>query len=144
MKRWCAAILGLTCVGALLAGCQRSIFVQEPDLFDAAKRFGLPPQPENDPTLGTTPFLGPVSQPATVIDPDRPPRYLTLREAIAIALESGTIGRQTFVPGAPSFGAGTVTDDMVSFTGSGVIGSDAIRVFALTPALIGSSIDEAL
>ena len=139
MKRWCAVVLGMACVGmALLAGCQKSIFVQEPDLFDAAKRFGLPPQPENDPTLGTTPFLDPVSQPATVIDPDRPPRYLTLREAIAIALESGTIGSQGIrAPGIPN-------DDLVTFTGNGVAGFDAIRAFALLPASIGSSIDEAL
>ena len=79
----------------LLAGCQKSVFVQEPDLFDAQKRLNLPLQPENDPTIGSQPLVGPVSEPATVTNPDRLPRYITLREAIAIALESGTIGRQT-------------------------------------------------
>jgi outer membrane protein TolC len=144
MKRWCAAIVGLAWAWTLLAGCQKSIFVQEPDLFDAQKRLGLPLQPENDPTAGIEPFLGPVSEPATVTDPDRPPRYMNLREAIAIALENGTTGRQAILPGAPALGAGLATDDMVSFTGNGVVGSDAIRVFALTPASFGSSIDEAL
>jgi outer membrane protein TolC len=134
----------MVCAGAVLAGCQKPIFVSEPDLFDTQKRLGLPLQPENDPTAGIVPFLDPVSEPATVLDPDRPPRYMSLREAIAIALESGTTGRQTILPGAPALGAGLAVDDMVTFTGNGVVGSDAIRVFALTPASFGSSIDEAL
>ena len=128
----------------LLAGCQKSVFVQEPDLFDAQKRLNLPLQPENDPTIGSQPLVGPVSEPATVTNPDRLPRYITLREAIAIALESGTIGRQTFLPGAPALGAGLTIDDLVTFTGNSVIGFDSIRAFALTPANFGSSIDQAL
>src|SRR5439155_1759769 len=71
MKRWCAAIMGMACAWMLLAGCQKSIFVQEPDLFDVQKRMGLPLQPENDPTAGTVPFLDPVNAPATVTDPGR-------------------------------------------------------------------------
>jgi outer membrane protein TolC len=144
MKRWCAAILGMAFAWTVLAGCQKPIFVTEPDLFEARKRLNLPLQPENDPKAGTVPFLDHVNEPATVNNPDRPPRYLTLREAFAIALESGTVGRQAIIPGVSALGAGLGIDDLVTFTGNGVIGSDAIRVFALQPAFYGSGIDEAL
>lgn len=138
MKGWCAALVGMALGWTLLAGCQKSPFVQEPDLFDVQKRLGLPLQPENDPTVGTVPFLPPVGEPATVTDPDRPPRYISLREAVAIALEQGTIGSQGIrAPGIPN-------DDLVTFTGNGIVGFDAVRAFALTPATFGSTIDEAL
>lgn len=124
--------------GIVLAGCQKPLFVMEPDLVEAGLRLGLPPEVENDPTAGVVPFLGPVDQPATVTDPERVPRYINLVEAIAIALESGTIGSQTIhTPGVP-------TDDLVSFTAAGVVGSDAIRVFALQPAINGAAIDAAM
>lgn len=122
----------------LLLGCQKSVFIKEPDLFDASLRLGLPLNPEYDPNAGVVPFLGPVDEPTTVTDPERPPRFITLMEAIAIALESGTIGAQsTNSPGVP-------TDDLVAFNGIGVTGSDAIRVFALQPAIDGAAIDAAL
>lgn len=121
-----------------LTGCQKSVFIREPDLFEASQRLDLPLNPEYDPTAGVVPFLGRVGEPATVIDPERTPRFMTLMEAIAIALESGTVGAQSIrSPGLP-------TDDLVNFTGVGVVGSDAIRVFALQPAIEGANIDAAL
>ncbi len=138
MKRLLGAMLWLALLWTVPTGCQKQLFVTEPDLFESGLRLGLPDRPETDPTAGVVPFLGPVADPATVTDPERPPRYINLMEAIAIALESGTVGGQaTRAPGQP-------TDDLVSFTGAGVAGSDAIRVFALQPAISGAAIDAAI
>jgi outer membrane protein TolC len=134
--RWSIYMLGLGLIGlSLAAGCQQSCYVAEPDLVAASKTLGIPPDAENDPTAGIVPFLGEVSEPATILNPDRTPRYFTLQEALAIALESGTVGLQSIrSPGIP-------TDDLVTFTGNGVVGSDAVRVFALQPAAQGAAIE---
>lgn len=125
----------LAFVGLMLTGCPKMVFLQEPDIVEAGLRLGLPPEVEKDPMAGVVPFLGEVDQPTTVVDPERPPRYISLTEAIAIALESGTSGAQTIrTPGVP-------TDDLITFTGTGVVNSDAIRVFALQPAINGAAID---
>lgn len=141
MRRVGAKILlagWLAFVGLMLTGCPKMVLLQEPDIIEAGLRLGLPPEVEKDPTAGVVPFLGPVDQPTTVVDPERPPRFISLPEAIAIALESGTSGAQAIrTPGVP-------TDDLISFTGAGVVGSDAIRVFALQPAINGAAIDAAM
>jgi hypothetical protein len=124
-----AGILGFVLCGLTLVGCQQTCYVKEPDLFEANQRLHMPPDPENDPAAGMRPLLSSMGDPATVVDPDRKPRYITLQETLAIALESGTTGAQSVrAPGIP-------IDDLVTFTGNGVVGSDRIRVFALAPAI---------
>ena len=49
--------------------------------------------------------------PPTVFDPDRKVRYLSLAEAISIALEQGTRG--------PGIGTGTGDDTLIRFNGFG-------------------------
>ena len=74
-------------------------------------------------------------------NPDRKIRYISLAEAISIALEQGN-DRQ------PSRSAsdlhGTYVDTELTFTGSGLTSTDSIRVLALDPAAVGSNIDLAL
>ncbi len=76
--------------------------------------------------------------PSTVINPDQEIRYLTLSEAIAIALEQGNVGSQ------PSSAPGTANDSLVTGQGRGVSGSDSVRVLALNPAIAGADIEASL
>ena len=77
--------------------------------------------------------------PATVLDPNRPARYITLKECIAIALEQGNIGG----PGRLQ-NLGFVNDQAAQFSGRAVGGTDAIRAFALDPAITGADIERSL
>src|SRR5262249_28531406 len=65
----------------------------------------------------------------------------TLAECIALALEHGTVG-STFTA---QTGSGQPANEVLgTFSGSGFIGSDAIRVLALDPATVGASIEASL
>jgi outer membrane protein TolC len=101
----------------------------------------LPPQIDCTPAALDELLAPPPSNmpdPATVLDPDRSPYHLSLGEAFAIALEHGTTGSQfARQPGVP-------VDDLVSFGGNTVFGSDSIRVLALQPARAGTAIEAAL
>jgi outer membrane protein TolC len=72
-----------------------------------------------------------------VINPERPPRYLSLAEAFAIALEQGTTGLG--LQGQPN-------DNLPTFQGpqQGPLDRDSIRVLALEPAVAQSNIEAAL
>src|SRR5262249_23699727 len=74
--------------------------------------------------------------PTTVLDPNRPIRYMSLAEAISIALEKGTRG-------SPALN-GQGDDTLVRFAGAGGLSDDAIRVLALDPALAQASIERSL
>jgi outer membrane protein TolC len=134
--RWKHVVVGLalTVVGAL--GCKQNCFLQECD-YDDYKKFALP-YLECDPKASVEPATGAMPAPTTVKDLDRPDRYLSLSEAIAMALENGTTGTQSVV------NPGFATDNLVTFAGRTVAGSDAIRAFALDPAIIGADIESSL
>src|SRR5262249_39599288 len=70
--------------------------------------------------------------PPTVLDPDRPPRYLTLPEAFAIAIEQGTEGTGQ---------SGRVNEQLPA---GGLVADDNVRVFALDPAVAGAAIEASL
>jgi outer membrane protein TolC len=74
----------------------------------------------------------------TVDDTKREVRYMSLREAIAIALENGTVGAQS--PATP----GLATDTLGGFAGTTVQSADAIRVLALDPAIVANNIELSL
>lgn len=76
--------------------------------------------------------------PATVNKLDRQPRFMSLYEAIALALEQGTIGSQSVR------GAGLSNEELGFFTGTSVGGTDSIRVLALEPAVAGAAIEGSL
>src|SRR5713226_7416568 len=113
------AIVAVALAGVL--GCQKQCFLSERD-FNDAQAIGFPRNLECDPSLSITPPAGAVPPPTTVDDTKRPPRYLSLRETIAIALENGTVGLQSAAT------PGSASDTLGGFSGTGVQSADAIRV----------------
>jgi outer membrane protein TolC len=93
---------------------------------------------EAKPDIIYQPTIGPMGAPPDIYNPDRPIRYMSLAEAVAIALEQGTVGSQS------AQGAGVSTDNLVTFAGRSAGGSDAIRVLALDPAAVGAGIEQSL
>jgi outer membrane protein TolC len=109
----------------------------ETDYLDAHGR-GIPANLECDPKASTIPARGTVGTPTTVDETQREIRYLSLREAIAVALENGTVGVQTAVT------PGTASDTLGGFAGTTVQSSDAIRVLAIDPAVVANNIELSL
>ncbi len=122
----------------VVCGCSQPCFLTEKDYNQYCLLNGLPKELESTYAVTAPPPLSPFV-PGTVNDPERPPRYISLQECMAIALQQGMIGSQSVrFPG--------VAEDLVSFGGpvTGVVGSDAIRVLTLNPAIIGANIDREL
>src|SRR5713101_8696497 len=122
---------------AVALGCQKQCFMCESD-FQHALAMGIPTDLECNPGYSIAPPAGSIAAPTTVDDTKRPARYLSLREAIAIALENGTVGVQN--PATP----GLATDAIAGFQGTAVAGADAIRVLALDPAIVATNIETSL
>jgi outer membrane protein TolC len=126
-------------------GCCRQCFLPECDYRDYVQGIQLPPKLECENIL---PIPRHTPPPATVAAPERPPRYLTLAEAIAIALEQGNIGNenlQIFQVGLRDIlNQNLITDNLVQFTGRTVVGDDAVRVLALDPAILAADIEASL
>ena len=76
--------------------------------------------------------------PATVNALDKKTRYLSLAEAFALALERGYTGFGSIT--SPGF----ANEELVSFNGFNVSGTDSVRVLALEPALTGANVDLSL
>ena len=75
---------------------------------------------------------------AIVANPDRPPWFLTLNEAIAIALENGTVGIENVLS------PGTANDLLGGFATRNVQSADGIRVLAFDPAIVANDIEASL
>lgn len=135
--RWAGRLLGgLLAVGAA-NGCKQQLFLEPADYAEAAKGGNLSFL-ENQPAAAVTPLLSPGPAPATVLDPTRPPRYLRLPEAIAIALENGGTG------GFATTNPGIANEQLAQFTGRGTSGSDSLRAYALDPATAAAEVERAL
>jgi len=130
----CCLLFSLSLIAS---GCQKQCFLSESD-FQHALAMGIPANLESDPGLAIVPPAGSVPAPTTVDDTKRPARYLSLREAIAIALENGNVGVQN--PATP----GLATDAIAGFQGTAVSATDAIRVLALDPAIVATNIEISL
>ena len=122
---------------ALFAGCKQNTFLTE---FDYEHYKNLMPAAvyELDPKATAKPVTPVVVRPATVVDPDRKPRYLSLAETLAVSLEQGNIGSQNVG------NAGVAFDNLVTFQGRVIGGSDNIRVLQLDPAVAGTNIENAM
>jgi outer membrane protein TolC len=134
--RWIAVVVGLALTFAGTSGCKQQCFLTEAQYNDYQNlaNSGLP----CDPGASVAPPQSFVPAPPNVNDPEREPHYISLREAIAIALEQGTTGLQSArLPG-------TADDDLTRFSGNGVVQPDSIRVLALQPAIAGAAIEGAL
>jgi outer membrane protein TolC len=139
MTRWNARLAAVAMLMAGLAGCRQQCFMTEADFLQSQNSVSLsPPGLEYDPHASITP--GPANEPAptTVNDLNRPIRYISLPECIAIALEQGNIGSQS------SVFPGIINDTLVAFNGRLVAGDDSIRVLALEPAILAADIESSL
>jgi outer membrane protein TolC len=132
------ALAGVLAVGA--AGCKQQLFLEPGDYHDALK-VQLPKALETNPhdpiVPGTVEKLAPVN---TVADFARPPRNLTLRECVAVAIEQGNIGSQA--QQASQFGF--KSEGLGQFTGRGASGTDSVRAFAVDPAIAGAEVERSL
>ncbi|HEV3144574.1 MAG TPA: TolC family protein [Gemmataceae bacterium] len=153
MKHWKLALVGLTMAGTCLLGCTRQVFITEADIDEyrtLGNYIGAGPNLENNPTPTIMPGIWNLPIPPTVDNPDRPIRYITLQEALAMALEHGNVGQRFALNLQSLFSAnlGVTSEDLGDFFGGGGGGSltddDAIRVFALDPAVVGANIESSL
>src|SRR5262245_36031770 len=139
MTRWNAGLAAVAVLAAGLTGCRQQCFMTEADFHQATTSVSLvPPGLEADPHASITPGQWNIGAPTTVNDLNRPIRYMSLAEAIAIALEQGNIGSQS-----PLF-PGQTNDVLPQFNGQLVAGSDSIRILALEPAIQAADIESAL
>ncbi len=134
-KRALAGALTLSAAG----GCKQQLFMDPADYKDAT-HLALPKTLETNPHNPITPGVvdrlgGPVN---TVIDFARPARNMTLKECIALALEQGNIGSQA--PNNPGF----KIEQIDQFGGQNVGGTDAIRAFAIDPAIAAVNVERSL
>jgi outer membrane protein TolC len=147
MKRWlCGALRKLFAGGAAtivalvtLAGCQ-PVFMSEQTYIGAHVPLG-----ERSSTANSDPYdlsdKTLTAAPPTPSKPDRPPRYVSLQEAIAIALENGHVSSRT---GA---GQGQVDNNLLSFSGQGSLiqgQTERMRVLSLNPAFASAAMEQAL
>lgn len=141
VMRWITGSLGLLFILAFMAGCKQPAYMTRDQFNDCMNIPGLPADLETKPGTSFTPEPGTLAMPTprTILDPDRPARYLTLAEAIAIALEQGQVGI-----GTQTSQTGTLNDNLTSFTGRGLVRPDSIRVLAYDPALYGADIELSL
>src|SRR5262245_27115758 len=142
MMRWnpAAGLLGL--ILFVVCGCAQPCFMTQDEYDRFHREMGLPKNLETNPAVGT-PVIIAAETPSTVDSPEERPRYISLQECIAIALQQGTVGAQSIRS------PGLSNDDLVSFSaGTGVtvgfFGSDAIRVLALQPAIDAANIEREL
>jgi outer membrane protein TolC len=134
--RWKRVLAGLACSLVMLSGCKDHCFMTQCD-FEHYRDIGLPPALECTPAAAITPNTSSVQAPATVLLPERELRYLSLAEAIAMALEAGTVG-------SPALN-GTTNTSLASFTGRGIFSPENnIRVLALDPAIVATDIEASL
>jgi outer membrane protein TolC len=136
-RLWKRLVVSCALLLAAAFGCQKQCYLSERDFTEAVAK-GIPVNLETDPSIAIVPPPGSVPAPMTVDDTKRPARYLTLREAVAIALENGTVGVQN--PATP----GLASDAIPGFQGAAPLTPDGIRVLAYDPAIVATNIELSL
>jgi outer membrane protein TolC len=152
MMRWKRGVIGLAVVLAAISGCKQQCFLFECDADHYFHDVGLPERVVCDPSSYTQPVTVTTPPPSTVNDAERPPRYLSLAEAVAIALEQGKLSAITggaFLPTSPFPSAGAFQDPLaptgfIQFGGNPAGESNSIRVLRMEPAKVGTDIEFAL
>jgi outer membrane protein TolC len=146
--RWKKKIGALALLLASITGCKQTYFITESERDYYAKI--LPPALEMSGQSVPDPLLEISGEPPTTVnDPERPIRYLSLAEAISIALEQGRTGNLVLPSGSAGinpFLPSPAIEDLAVFSGQGITGniSDAIRVLQLDPGIIGAGIEASL
>ncbi len=143
-NRWTTRVLGGLVALAAVGGCKQQLFI-EPSDYAHAVTTSLPPHLETNPHAAIIPpsVDRQGAPPATVMDPTRPPRYVTLKECIALSLEQGNTGLQQISAfgtknevSLPTFSGGA--------TGQTTNTTDAIRALALDTGSAAANIERAL
>ncbi len=144
-------VLATFVVAALMAGCSQPCYLHDYDDFAKTVSGGLPHELPSDASISEQRTTDNPKRPMTTEDLDRKARYITLSECIALALENGCVGVQSINSifnaaniSSNSFAISSVINDMVTFTGNGASGSDAVRVFAMQPAITQTDIESSL
>ena len=141
MRRWRRLIAGLALAALAAVGCKQQCFLTEcgfnqvqTGLSQALKDLECKPA-----SICQAPSIPIPGTPKHVLDPERKPRYMSLAEAIAIALEQGTVnGPPGSVPlNDTGFAVGGGARNLES-------SSDAIQVLSLDPAVQASIIELSL
>ncbi|HEX3147158.1 MAG TPA: TolC family protein [Gemmataceae bacterium] len=150
MTRWrkWMGTAALVAGAAGLSGCTRPLYMT-PETQYLASTVALPGNLENDPNATAIPSTADHKAPPTIHDSNREPRYMSLQEALAIALEQGTRGNDSaFLLQGQQFGnlslATAYNDDLARYAGRQTSGTDAIRAFALDPAIRSAELEQAL
>ncbi|QJW93624.1 TolC family protein [Frigoriglobus tundricola] len=140
-SRWIKRVLAGALTLSATGGCKQPLFTEPSDYHDAVK-VPLPKSLETDAHAPITP--SPVNKMAaiqTVTDFVRPPRNMSLRECVAIALEQGNTGFQS----AQGNNFGIKIDNPPTLSGGRtVLGTDAIRAYALDPAIAQPEVERSL
>ena len=128
MIDWRAKLMGLAVACGLAAGCARPVYLAERDLHAIADH--IPANLEKDVHEAIIPTVGPTPTPPDVNNPDGPPQYISLEQAIAMGLENGNTSSRL------AGRAGEVEDlSLASFTrGQFGFESESVRVLRLQPA----------
>jgi outer membrane protein TolC len=141
-KRWTIRLIGgWFLAGALgmvsASGCKQQLFTEPAD-HDSALNGGLMAKLTTAPhdAIMPTPVQSKAA-PITVLDTNRPVQSMTLKQAIAIGMESGNVGGASTNPGF-------VSDQLPTFTGRGTTGTDSLQAFALAPAVAKAEIERSL
>jgi outer membrane protein TolC len=134
---WKFSCGGLTLLLTILVGCKGRVFLTEDQLN--IYKGPVPANLQENPNVGATPTIPLTNAPPTLYNLDRKIRYLSLAEAIAIALEQGTVGQPSLL--FPGVGL----DNLITAPqGTPPTGSDSIRVLAMDPATTATNIDASL
>lgn len=128
---------GLALILAASAGCKQTCYLTECDVDHYVKAGHLPPNAECDTSLGITPSSAAITPPPTTVnEPERPIRYLSLAEAIAIALQGGNVGE-----GGPVQGISLASAGQTQGAGGS---SDNVKILDLNPAIFYLAVEESL
>jgi outer membrane protein TolC len=139
MKRWKFKLAGAVLAIGGAVGCKQPLYMTEADRNDVIHIGSalLPKNLELDPSASMNVPTGEGSRtPRNVLNPDAPARNLSLAEAFSIALENGNEGSLAL--------NGSSNGQLGSFAGNAFGGDDAIRAFALDPAVFGANIEASL
>lgn len=142
IMRW-KSFCGLVAVMlGLIAGCKQQCFIAECDYEHS--RTHLAADLTTDPTAALKPAsVAYTSEPATVLDPGRQQRFISLAEAISIALEQGNTGSVN-APDSLDLGQFNQQATRLAIDNLGSNFSDSIRVFAMDPAIFGAQVERAV
>ncbi len=136
-KRWTIRLLGGLLLLATLGGCKQQLFMEPGDYQNAIGNVNLAKLESEPHAAIVPPDVKSIAPPATVLDPNRTPVYLTLKQAIALAIEQGNSGGSSLNPGNSNL-------QLPQFTGRGSSGTDSIQAFKVDPAISAAEIERSL